>query len=262
MAINVMLIGETKTGHTVAIETLPFGTVDFSFDIGGYHSLGRRGKKVIVSKSLKEWLDNPEKPTLKESEILVINYAVADIVELAQYTKFDATLLTNFINDHNLLWHRQKECIERGIRHVAIDSLTSLQKPVMEYVMAINCRVLTTMQDWGQAINKVDEIVQSSVALPFDFIMTCHIQAEKDEMSGRIREIPLIYGKQLPNMLLAKFDDIFLTIKERTPAGLQFWWGSTPEGLLQCIGTRNFDNLPVRVEPNFKKLYGERLYKG
>ncbi|MEM2125011.1 MAG: AAA family ATPase [Candidatus Methanosuratincola sp.] len=260
MGINVMLIGETKTGKTAALETLPRGVVDFSFDIGGWHSLGRRGKKVKVVRRLGEWLDSGER--LEESEILVVDYTVADPVAEAQYTAFSTELIGMFIKDFNLLWKRQQECIEKGVCHIAIDSLTSFQRPILEYIIAINARVLATQQDWGQAINKVDEIVQSAVALPFDFIMTSHIQAEKDEITGKVRELPLIYGKQLPNMILAKFDDIFLTIKERTPTGIVYRWGTAPEGLLQCIGTRNFDNLPLRIEPNFTKLYGDRLFNG
>jgi hypothetical protein len=261
VSVNVLLIGETKTGKTVALETLPSGVVDFSFDIGGWHSLGRRGlKKVKVVSRLKDWVESDD--YLQSDEILVVDYAVADIVEQSQHTATSPTLITNFIVDFNLLWHRQTECVEKGICHIAIDSLTSFQRPILEYVMALNARVIAVQQDWGQAINKVDEIIQSAVALPFDFVLTTHIQAEKDEVTGKVKELPLIYGKQLPNLILAKFDDIFLTLKERTPAGLSFWWGTTPEGLLQCVGTRSFDNLPVRVKPDFKALYGDKLFVG
>jgi hypothetical protein len=263
VGINVLLIGETKTGKTAALETLPFGVVDFSFDIGGWHTLGRRGKKVVTGfKTLREWIASPDKPILKEDEVLVIDYSVMDLVGSSQATRVDATLVTQFITDINSLWSAKDECVARGVRHLSADSLTSLQRPIIEAIMAWNARVIATMQDWGQAINKIDEIVQSCVALPFDFVMTCHIQAEKDEVTGKVKEVPLVYGKQLPNMLLAKFDDIFLSVRERTPEGVKFYWGTSPEGLLHCIGTRNFDNLPIRIEPNFAKLYGERLFKG
>lgn len=256
--INVLLIGESKSGKTSSIETLPRGTVLFSFDKGGWHSLGRKGKKLTVVPKFGEWFK--DELMLEPTDILCVDYAVSDTVEPNQYTRVDQTLIHTFIQDFNLLW--SPKASDKGIFHIAIDSLTSMQRPVLEYVMAINNRVMATQQDWGQAINKVDEIIQSAVGLPFDFILTSHIQAEKDEISGKIRELPLIYGKQLPNLLLAKFDDIYLTFSERTPAGLQFFWGTSPEGLLKIIGTRNFDNLPARVAPNFMKLYAEKLYGG
>lgn len=217
-------------------------------------------------------------------EIIVVDYAVSDPIALGQYTEFNATLLTNFIQDFNLLWNKQQECIERGILHICKDSLTSFQKPALEYVKAMNARVVTVVQDWGQAIDKIDEVVQSGVALPFDFIMTAHTQVEKDEMSGRVKEGLLIYGKALPSVLLAKFDDIFLSLAQRSPSGMSYSWGTNRSGPLQVwmpkgmesgsppaqmwpyegvpVGTRNFTNLPPRIAQNFEKLYGEMLFNG
>lgn len=298
--INDLIVGESKSGKTKSFETLPRGVLVFSFDIGGWHTLSRMrdkrelgkgedsvwltesGRPLTVIRSFKTWLETNDRSLLPK-EILVIDYAVADPIALGQYTSFDATLITSFIYDHRLLWDKQKECVERGFCHLCIDSLTSMQRPVMEYIKAMNARVVEVVQDWLQAINKVDEIVQSSVALPFDFIMTAHTQVEKDDYTGRVRENLLIFGKALPNVLLAKFDDILLSIAQRSSSGMIYQWGTNRSGPLQVwvpkgmerdspqaamwpyeglpIGTRNFSNLPPRIEQNFEKLYGERLFK-
>lgn len=299
--INTLLVGESKSGKTMSFETLPRGVLIFSFDIGGWHALARTrdkrevgkeeescwltgmGRPLTVIKSFKSWLEQNGR-TLLPKEILVVDQVVADPIALGQYTTFDAVLMTSFIWDHIQLWSMQKECIERGICHICIDSLTSMQRPIMEYIKAMNARMITVVQDWLQAIDKVDEIVQSSVALPFDFIMTGHTQVEKDEASGRVRENLLIYGKSLPNLLLAKFDDILLSIAQRVSTGMSFVWGTNRSGPLQVwipkgmekdspaaqswpyegipIGTRNFSNLPPRIEQNFEKLYGDKLFGG
>ncbi len=299
--INTLLVGESKSGKTKSLETLPRGMIVFSFDIGGWHALARKsesgretqeeescwltetGRPLTVIKNFKSWLEQNGRKLLPK-EILVVDYAVADPVALGQYTQFDAMLMTNFIWDHNQLWSKQKECMAMGICHVCIDSLTSMQRPVLEYIKAMNARLITVVQDWGQAIDKIDEIVQSSVALPFDFIMSAHTQVEKDELSGRVRENLLIFGKSLPNVLLAKFDDIFLSIAQRSHTGMTYQWGTNRSGPLQVwipkgmekdspqgqmypyegipIGTRNFTNLPPRIEQNFEKLYGEKLFQG
>lgn len=300
--INTLLIGESKSGKTNSFTTLPGCVLDFSWDIGGWKPFARKrdttreigkgeeslwitdnGRPVTVVRSFKGWLETNERRLLPR-EMLVVDYAVADPVALGQYTQFDATLMTSFIYDFNMLWNKQEECMQRGICHVCKDSLTSFQRPALEYVKAMNARVITVVQDWGQAIDKIDEIVQSGVALPFDFVMTAHTQVEKDELSGRVREALLIYGKALPSVLLAKFDDILLSVAERTPSGMSYKWGTNRSGPLQVwipkgmerdgppammwpyegvpIGTRNFSNLPPRIEQDFGKLYGDRLFGG
>jgi hypothetical protein len=298
---KVLVVGESKTGKTASLDTLPRGLVDFSWDIGGWRPFARqpnrkrdlhsceqeawvtdRGNPVTVIGSFYEWLEKAQRPLLP-SERLVVNYAEADPITMGQYTGGNATIMTRFFNDFNCLWNQQQKCQEVGVCHISIDSLTSMQRPMLEYIMAMNARVVRAVQHWGQAIDKIDEVIQSGVALPFDFILTAHTQVEKDELSGRVREGLLIYGKTLPSVLLAKFDDIFLSVAERSPGGMSYRWGTNRSGPLQVylpkgmekdapsaqmwpyegvpVGTRNFSNLPPRIEQDYTKLYGERLFQ-
>lgn len=298
--VKVLLVGESKTGKSLSLDTLPRGLVDFSWDIGGWRPFARtrdtarapregeeelwltdKGNPVTVTRSLKVWLEKADRPLLPR-ERLVVDYATADPITMGQYTGNDAVLMTGFFNDFNCLWGQQKECVERGVCHVSMDSLTSYQRPMMEYVKAMNARVITVVQDWGQAIDKIDESIQSGVALPFDFIMTAHTQPEKDELQGVVREQLLIYGKSLPATLLAKFDDIFRSLAERTQSGMKYSWGTDRSGPLQVyipkgmekgapdaqtwpymgvpVGTRNFTGLAPRVPQDFVALYGDKLF--
>ena len=268
-AISVLLIGEPKTGKTRTLETLPGGTVLFSFDRGGWHTLDasydppnakarKRLKRLQFAKTFKEWVSDPN-TKLAEDEILILEYNISDPIGLQQYVRSDTTLFLAFANDFNELWYKRAICESKGICAVCVDSLTTLKNPVLEFVMAINARVIATMQDWGQAISKVLEVIDSAKGAGFDFILTCHIQAEKDELTGRVKELPLIYGKGLPKEILTRFDDIFLMVSERGPSGMTYSWATVPEGLLSGVGTRSFDDLPGRIEPNFTKLYGPRL---
>ena len=276
--MNAMLIGKTKTGKTGSLETLPGGTVDYSFDSGGWRCLteypqdaqqgvwakpstakhGRRRKWVKVIPKFAEWFKGEE--ILQPDQILVVDYVVKAPIEDTQYTHVNSELVMTYIRDVNLLWDFDK-ARAKGICHFATDSLTSMQRPVVEYILAMQGRVTTSIGDYGLAINKMDEIVASCVSLPFDFIFICHTQMEKDEKTGTIEEVPLIYGKQLPNQLLARFDEIFITLNQPSPSGVGFFWCPAPEGFMRSAGTRNFDvnSLPSRLEPNFRKLYGEKL---
>jgi hypothetical protein len=258
--MNTLLAGKSKTGHTYCFNTLPGGLVDFSFDKGGYHSLIRPGKNVTVVNSFRDWLATGKK--LGAGEILVINYEVSDPILVSKYTGFSVTLLMNFIIDFNELWKPEK-IKGRGICHVAIDSLTGMQRPVLEYIVASQSRETTSQNDYGLAIFKVQEIVSSGIGLPQDFILTTHIQSDKDEATGEIKETPLIFGKSLPDILLAMFDTVFLTTTQPSATGgLSYKWQTQPTAFFKSVGTRSFDNLPTFIEPNFEKLFGDRLYKG
>ncbi len=300
--ITALLVGESKTGKTNSLDTLPGPLIDYSFDIGGWQPFARKpdlsrvlgpgeevlcltdkGNPVTVTRNLKTWLDTNTRAFLPR-ERFIVDYATAPEIALGQFTQTDTILMTGFIQDMNLLASSklQGRLIEMGLCHVALDSLTSFQKPMMDYIKAMNARVITVVQDWGQAIDKIDEVVQFGVAIPFDFIMTAHTEREKDELSGQVRENLLIYGKALPDKLLAKFDDIFRSLAERTQAGMRYQWGTDRSGPLQVyipkgmekgapeaamwpyagvpVGTRNFTGLPPRVPQDFADLYGDKLF--
>ena len=266
--ISTLLIGNPKTGKTRSIQTLPGGTVIFSFDRGGWRTLdptnyptGKRIKKLKFppkgNPTLRGWLATGD--TLTSDEILVVEYVTTDLISINQYIKADADRFINMGQDFNDLWTKKDQYRDHGICHTVLDSLTTFQDVIREFIMVLSGHVTMSMPDWGLAIDKVIEVVDSAQGTGFDFIMTCHIQADKDEYTGKIVEMPLIFGKQLPNKLLIRFDDIIMAGSERGTKGQEFFWCPVPIGLLQGIGTRSFDDLPMRVEPNFAKLYGQKL---
>ncbi len=254
--MNTLLIGKSKTGHTKCQETFPRGLVMFSFDREGYLSI--RKKKLIIRKSFREWLKEDTK--LNPDEALIIDYTVADPILLDKYIKYDMTPITNLILDANTFW--LPEIKGKGICHVSIDSLTGLQDPVLEYIVACQSRQTTSINDYGLAIKKVAEIIKSFVSLPQDFILTTHIQSDKDESTQEIREQPLIYGKNLPDLLVSLFTTVFQTTTQLTPQGIKFVWDTQPTAYLKTVGTRLFDNLPKYIEPDFQKWFADYLYKG
>lgn len=256
--MNTLLIGKSKAGKTRALETLPGATLIFSFDVGGWHSLYKRKKNVIVTSSFRDWLVTVKEP-LTSNDILVVEYLTKDKIKVGGHPNFEATLLTNFILDHNSLW--DEGTIEKsGLCHTSIDSLTGWQQPTLEFIVALNNRSETSQRDYGMAINKINEMVQSCVNLPLDFILTGHTVIEKDDTTGMIKEELMVYGKQLPTIICAKFDEILLSVRQRTPTGLEYLWATVPEGWMETAGCRNFDGLPPKIEQNFVKLYGDKLY--
>ncbi len=255
--MNTLLIGKSKTGHTRCLETLPRGLLIFNFDREGYLSI--RKKKVIIRLSFREWLK--EGVVLKEDECLVIDYAITiDPILQDKYIKYDTSQIQNFINDANMLWSAEGK--GRGICHISIDSLTGLQFPILEYIVAFQARSTTSQNDYGLAINKVREVIGSLVSLPQDFILTTHIQSDKDEHTGEIKESPLIYGKALPDVLVSMFSTVFQTVTTMTtPGKLEYAWDTQPSAYLKTVGTRLVDDLPKLITPNFERWFSSFLYK-
>lgn len=263
---NILLIGDVGSGKTGSLETLPGGLVLFNFDPGGWTTLdrplingmnarGRKGKRVIHTSSLREWLSLPTNK-LESSDVLVINYEYVDIINPGILVKFDQTAYSKFVLDANLLETQGKG---RGICHFAIDSLTGLQVVVRDAIVVLNGRILkgTSQDDYGKAIEKMDEIITSCCHAPFDFILTAHYQSDKDEIVGKVREELMIYGKSLPQKIPSKFDDIYFCEVDLT--GVREW-RTDPQMYMRIIRQRSFDNLPIRVTPNFTELYKGRLY--
>jgi hypothetical protein len=117
-----------------------------------------------------------------------------------------------------------------------------------------------TDQDiYGKAIEKMKEIIDTGCHLPFDFILTAHIQSDKDDVTGKIKEEISIYGKKLPELIASMIDDIYYCQEDMSSGQAKYIWSAHSQAFLKAMRTRSFDNLPLTFEANFTKLYGDRL---
>jgi hypothetical protein len=281
MPKSILLIGPPGSGKTVALETLPGGTVDFNFDPGGWKSLdrpllspeekeliisgkkrGRIPKKLKFAKTLREWLAVKENH-LERDEILIIDYEQkVSQIKLGMMPAYSNDLFLQSSTDINEL--EKPICQKRGIWHIAVDSLTWWQWVILESTVTFRGPTKTgyvgTDEDiYGKAIEKMKEVIDVCCHLPFDFIYTAHIQSDKDAILGRIKEEIAIYGKKLPELIASMTDDIFVTYQDTSVDPPTYNWGAHPVDFLKAVRTRSFDNLPRRFEANFTKLYGDRL---
>jgi hypothetical protein len=96
----------------------------------------------------------------------------------------------------------------------------------------------------------VTEIIQSLVSMNKLFILMCHVSTDKDELTGRVKEQPLVYGKRLPDELLALFSNVFRTGHKLG----KYLWYTRPQPLFQSIGSRLYDNMPEIIEQDFDAL--------
>jgi hypothetical protein len=276
-----LLIGPPGSGKTVALETLPCGTVDLSFDPGGWKSLertpismeerelintgkksGRQPKKLLFAKTLRQWLSIKENK-LARDEILVIDYdPKVKSIQIGKSPFYDSSIFMESAADINEL--EKPIAQNRGICHVCMDSLTWLQWATLEAIVTFRgptqSGYMGTDQDvYGKAIEKMKEIIDTGCHLPFDFILTAHIQSDKDDVTGKIKEEISIYGKKLPELIASMIDDIYYCQEDMSSGKPKYLWSAHSQGFLKAMRTRSFDNLPLTFEANFTKLYGDRL---
>ena len=218
----------------------------------------RKPKRVIVVKTLREWLAKNEK--LEPDQIVVVDYETKDPIATGMLIKYDQTNYSNFVLDENQLWTPGIE--QRGISHVVADGLTGLQFCVLEAIVVLANRTDkgTSQFEYGKAIDKMKEVVQSLCHLPFDFVLTCHYQGDKDEITGKIKEQIQVYGKALPNLIASMMDDIYFAFADASSGRMEYWWGTNPQMLLKCIRQRSFDDLPIKIKANFSEQYKGTLY--
>jgi len=263
---NIVLISDPGAGKTTIIETLPCGTVLFNFDPGGWRSLerdvskpspGRHPKKLKFAVNLRTWIAS--KDILQKDEILIIDYSIYSTpMNVGALTGFDSKVFFEFGQDLNALEKLPKEF---GVAHFAVDSLTGLQWYVLHGMvnLAGHAAKGTSQYTYGLAIEKMREIIDVCCHIPYDFILTTHIESEKDEIIGKIQETILLYGKKLPGILLSMIDDIYYCSITVVSGKKEYWLETSPQMFLKIIRQRSFDDLPMKLKPNFSEIYKGKL---
>jgi phage nucleotide-binding protein len=92
---------------------------------------------------------------------------------------------------------------------VVIDSLSEAQKMSMEHIM-VDAEDPDTPQwrDWGRNLEQIRRIVRAYRDLPMNTIFTCHVEEDKNNMSGKIEKSPYLTGK-LKKEIVGFFDEVF-----------------------------------------------------
>lgn len=107
-----------------------------------------------------------------------------------------------------------KEGALYGCETFCVDSLSMASEATMNAVMtkAGLYGGQPRVQDWGEAIRKMKDMLGHITTLPCHVVVTAHWQLVRDEMLGDIQYVPLIFGKNLPHLLGIWFDEVYSTI--------------------------------------------------
>lgn len=108
-----------------------------------------------------------------------------------------------------------KDGPQYGCETFCIDSLTTMGDAALDAMQKKHgLQPGDTMHQgvWGEVIGAIrDVLADGTVRLKCNFVLTAHLQAEKDDLLGGIVWQPLVYGAKLPGQAPLYFSEVYHT---------------------------------------------------
>ena len=131
-------------------------------------------------------------------------------------------------------------------RALVIDSLSGLNLMAMDLV--VGSKPVKSMADWGIAMDNLGRLVNKlTTDTQCHFILTAHLEPERDEVTGRMQNMPSTLGKKLAPVLPRFFDNTIHTVRE----GAAFRWSTATDAT--ALKARD---LPIseKLTPTFQQI--------
>ena len=247
-----LILGESHTGKTRSLSTLPGRSVLFNFDSPDNASSLRVPFKEVLR--LVEWWKRGE----AIDRVVVVQYnLMPQELGLRSAPDVSAKPIQALIEDVNSIREHLGE-----VENLILETLGPFADEVLDFVVADNNRKQTEIQDYKTAKKKLFSILGSMMATGKNVVVTGHLQSDKDEVTGRGRVVPLIWGSQLPDLIPKFFGEVFQSVSQpgKRPGEVEYKWVTKPTQWLGFLGTRKFDNLPAVIEQDYGYL--EKLSQG
>jgi len=106
-----------------------------------------------------------------------------------------------------------------------------------------------SLPDWGVAMDNLERLIDRwTMGVPCHFVMTAHLEREKDEITGAIKNMPSTLGQKLSPKIPRYFDDAIMCKR----AGDKFTWSTADTNT--DLKSRN---LPIAENqiPSFKAIF-------
>ncbi len=248
-----LILGESHSGKTRSLSTLPGKSILFNLD-GPDNVSALRVPYAEVSALEDYWLQ-----PFEFGKILVVNYtAQGREISLQVNPREDKNRVDTLIKDLNSVGKNLAAIAsEGGPGNLILETIGSLGEEVLSWVVTSNGRTDTQIQDYKVAQKKMFSIIGSMMGYGLNVVVTGHLQAEKDEITGRSRITPFIWGKSLPEIIPRLFGEVFQSlVMGDGKGGIKYVWQTKPDagGFIGFLGTRKFDNLPKFLEQDFSYL--------
>lgn len=251
---NTLLVGETGTGKTHSLQTfLQAGIETFIvFTENGMRTLAH----VPCEKGLHWHYIPPAKPDWGDIETSAkqINRAV-DLEALTKLKNWNKTSYQQFIE----VIHTMNEfvcdrcgqsfgCVDtwNTDRALCIDSLSGLN--IMAMDLAAGSKPVKAPADWGTAMDNLERFINRlCTGTTCHFVLTAHLEREKDEVTGGVTLMASTLGQKLAPKVPRYFDDVVQAIRKEA----NFSWTTAAYNV--ALKTRN---LPISntLDPSFVQI--------
>lgn len=223
--VNIVVYGDIGTGKTTLCTTAPAPILIHSFDPGG--------TKVVPPEMIKEGRVIPDTRFEDEDPAHPKAFRLWEQVfeQLRKDKAFDA------------------------IGTYVIDSATTWAEAAMNEILRQKGRAggVPQLQDYQIQMNTIRDYMRIMTALPCHTILTGHIDATQDEVTGRVLTGLLITGK-LKTRIPLLFDEMWVTVSKETSKGTEYSVLTRNNGFYKArtrIGSGKFD---LYEKPDIKYL--------
>src|SRR3990167_3432550 len=228
--LRVALVGNSGSGKTYCLHTLPGKTLVLTFDPGGINSL------------------------LEHLNIDFVDYSKATPESWKRFDKDFTTLI---------------DSPKQSYDNLVIDSLTKLQDRILDYTVTepttatwkrarMGERKLSLEADYGFLIDVTNWIIDNFLSLKCNTILTAHIQLFEDKLTSSITQMPLIVGKKAPGRFGIPFDEVYFCDIDPKFAGTNGRiWRTKRFGNVEFIKSR-IEGLPEVLPQDFTEIMSWR----
>ena len=195
--MRILAIGPAGSGKTTQLRTLPGKKLLFCFEDNALNSL--QGDPDI---DYQLYLPDVV-------EIAPRSLSSKQNVRSTPATGEKPNAFDNFVRDFNSLLQDNQKATFGKYDVIAIDSLTSLSKAVMDSVLWLNNRMgqQPALDDWAAQLNTIENTIRKITSLPKMVYITAHDSLMQDELTKKIVNELVLTG-QLKTRIPMLFSDI------------------------------------------------------
>jgi hypothetical protein len=197
-SFNLLLLGESGSGKTTLCSTARCPIHIDSFDPGGTKalmSMVKSGKAIVDSRWESE---DPTKPMIAKAS----GAPGKEWAYIAWKKEFERRVNSGYFEHMGTY---------------VLDSATTWSLAIMNWILGvagIPGEAPRFTKDYGPQKIEIQNMVKKMLDLPCDFVMTGHLESDKDEVSGRIKYKFMTTGKA-EVIIPLQFDEIWTMISEQ-----------------------------------------------